>query len=478
MKQLLFFFLYIFAFITIPCAKGNAANPPDSISSVDYFIIRNIEFSGNKITKERIIQRELLFKENDTIPKNEISTVFEQSRLNLVNTSLFNIVHIDSVPVKNNPKLLDVKLDFTERWYIWPVPILEFADRNINEWLKKKDWRRVNYGMFLTWNNFRGRREKLILFTRFGYDQKYELSYQIPYINKKQTWGVGAAGGFAQNHEIAYNSVNNKEVYYREENESPKQEVFAYTEAYHRKGIHDMHWFKFQYTDLNVTDSVFIYNPDYSFSPFNNNKFFSLFYQYRSDYRDFKQYPLKGHYFDAMIEKKGLGFMAGQEVNILDLKANYRQYNQISDRFFWASGLSAKVSPIGSTQPYYYQQGLGYGRDFVRGYEFYVIDGQHYALMKNNLKFELVSMREFSLDFIPSDKFSKLYYAFYLNVFADFGYVIDHRNISTNPLANDIMAGYGIGLDFATYYDFVFRFEYTFNKMGESGFFISFMPSI
>ena len=373
---------------------------------------------------------------------------------------------------------MDVKLSFVERWYIWPVPILEFADRNVNEWLKKKDWSRINYGMFLTWNNFRGRREKVVLFTRFGFDQKYELSYQIPYINKKQTWGVGAAGGFAQNHEIAYNSIDNREVYYSDEKVSPKQEIFAYAEAYHRKGIHNMHWFKLQYVDLDVTDSVIVYNPDYSFGPFTKNKFISLFYQYRSDHRDFKQYPLLGHYFDAMIQKKGLGLMTGQEVNTLDIKANYRHYDNIAGRLYWASGLTGKVSPIGNSQPYYYQKGLGYGRDFVRGYEFYVIDGQHYALLKNNIKFELVSMREHSISFIRSEKFSKLYYAFYLNIFADFGYVIDDRNINTNPLADEILAGYGIGLDFATYYDFVIRVEYSFNKMGESGFFISFMPSI
>ncbi len=476
-KLLIFFFLFI-GFTVYSNTNMNPSLLPDSVVSTTYVIIRNIEFLGNKITKERIIRRELLFKENDTIPSDEISSIFKQSRQNLVNTSLFNIVHLDSLPVENSTFLLDVKLRFIERWYVWPVPILEFADRNINEWLKKKDWNRINYGMFLTWNNFRGRREKLILFTRFGFDQKYELSYQVPYINKKQTWGVGVAGGFAQNHEIAYNSINNREVYYRDENVSPKQETFAYTEAYHRKGIHNMHWFKLKYTDLDVTDSVIIYNPDYSFNPFTNNKFFSLFYQYRSDYRDFKQYPLKGHYFDATIDKKGLGFMAGQDVNTLDLKANFRKYNQIGGKFYWASGLTGKVSPIGNSQPYYYQQGLGYGRNFVRGYEFYVIDGQHYALLKNNLKFELISMREFSLDFIRTDKFSKLYYAFYLNVFADFGYVVDHRDISTNPLANDILTGYGIGLDFVTYYDFVVRFEYSFNKMGESGFFISFRPSI
>ena len=80
--------------------------------------------------------------------------------------------------------------------------------------------------------------------------------------------------------------------------------------------------------------------------------------------------------------------------------------------------------------------------------------------------------------FISTEKFNKLFYAFYMNVYADLGYVVDNRNINTNPLANDILTGYGVGLDFVTYYDFVLRLEYSFNKMGESGFFISFMPSI
>jgi len=98
--------------------------------------------------------------------------------------------------------------------------------------------------------------------------------------------------------------------------------------------------------------------------------------------------------------------------------------------------------------------------------------------LKNNIKYELVKMREMSFNFIGSEKFNKLYYAFYLNVFADFGYVSDNRNINTNPLSNQLLPGYGVGLDFVTYYDFVLRVEYSFNKMGESGFFISFMPSI
>jgi hypothetical protein len=232
------------------------------------------------------------------------------------------------------------------------------------------------------------------------------------------------------------------------------------------------------YTDLLISDSVLVFNPDYSYGPqYNRNKFFSFFYQYRSDYRDYKQYPLKGYYLDLNLDKKGLGIFKDPVVNSMSIKANFRKYYRIKGRFYYAAGISGKVSPIWE-QPYYYLSGLGYGRDFIRGYEYYVIDGQHYGLWKNNLKFELVPTRVQSFNFIPTDKFSKLYYAIYLNVYADLGYVFDNRNNVYNPLANELNYGYGFGLDFVTYYDFVLRLEYSFNKMGESGFFIHFMPSI
>ena len=458
-------------------------SPHDSLPSK--VIIRKITLTGNKITKERIIRRELLVKENDTIAVQDLSLALQQSRKNLINTSLFNFVTIDSIPVEGSTDQIDLNFEFIERWYIWPVPIFEFADRNFNEWLSKKDWSRLNYGLFLTWNNFRGRREKLIVYARFGYDQKYELSYQKPYINKKQTWGLGVAGGFSQNHEIAYNSfdtlvdppIGNNEVYFKSEIQYPRRKYYAYAETYYRKGIHNINLLKFGYTNLLVSDSVLVFNRDYTFESYTRNQFLGFYYQFRSDYRDYKQYPLNGYYFDAELDKKGLGFFTDPVVNTLSIKANFRKYFQIKGRLYFASGLTGKISPFWD-QPYYYLSGMGYGRDFIRGYEYYVIDGQHFGLLKNNLKFVLVPTRVKSFNFIPTDKFSKLYYAIYLNLFADFGYVVDNRKNVYNPLANEINLGYGIGLDFVTYYDFVVRLEYSFNKMGESGFFISFMPSI
>jgi hypothetical protein len=465
--------------------------PPDSVLKNGKIIIRHITFTGNKITKDRILQRELIVKENDTIALENLSAALQQSRKNLVNTSLFNFVTYDSLPVEGHPDQLDLNFEFIERWYVWPVPIFEFADRNFNEWFRKKDWSRLNYGLFLTWNNFRGRREKLIVFARFGYEEKYELAYQIPYINRKQTWGLGFSGGFSQNHEIAYNSFDtiydpengepelegNREFYYKSENLYPKKEYFAYAESYYRKGIHNLSWFKLGYTDLQLSDSVLFFNSDYSYGSATRNQFLSFYYQFRSDYRDYKQYPLNGYYFDCELDKKGLGFFNNPEVNSLSIKLNFRKYYRLKGRLYYAAGITGKISPFWH-QPYYYQQGLGYGRDVIRGYEYYVVDGQHFGVWKNNLKFELVPTRVKTFNFIPTEKFSKLYYAIYLNVYSDFGYSIDNRSNVYNPLSNEILVGYGIGLDFVTYYDFVIRFEYSFNKMGESGFFIHFMPSI
>jgi len=47
-----------------------------------------------------------------------------------------------------------------------------------------------------------------------------------------------------------------------------------------------------------------------------------------------------------------------------------------------------------------------------------------------------------------------------------------------NQLENSLLIGYGLGIDFVTYYDLVFRLEYSMNRMNEHGFFIHFMAPI
>jgi outer membrane protein assembly factor BamA len=476
--------IFLCFLVVIATGQETMVSAPDSIGGPNIYI-RNISFTGNKVTKDKIINRELLIKTDDEISRNELPDLISKSHQNLMNTSLFNFVTFDTARIEGSDSM-DVHVDFIERWYIWPVPIFEFADRNLSEWLRKMDWSRLNYGGILTWNNFRGRREKLLATAIFGYNQKLQLNYQIPFINKKQTLGLGFGIGYKRNHEIAFNSDNNKEIYFKTEDLFAKKEFYTQTEIFYRKSINNKHWGKISYSNIDVHDSVVILNPDYLFGEVSRNEFITVFYQFRSDFRDYQAYPLNGHYFDLEFEQKGFGIFGDPKVHSLLLRTNIRKYVNIKGRFYWSTGISLKTSPFWD-QPYYYQQGLGYGRDYVRGYEYYVMDGQHYGLLKNNLKFALIPQQVIKFNFIPTDKFNTLPIAFYLNAHIDLGYSYDKRDYIynplgppnfTNPLANELLVGYGVGIDFVSYYDFVFRLEYSVNKMGEGGFYIALRPPI
>ena len=120
--------------------------------------------------------------------------------------------------------------------------------------------------------------------------------------------------------------VGNREVYYKSEIQYPKKEYFAYAETYYRKGIHNVNCLNWVIRIYELSDSVLILNPDYSYGSSTRNQFLSFYYQFRSDYRDYKQYPLNGYYFDLEFDKKGLGFFKDPVVNSLSIKANFRKY--------------------------------------------------------------------------------------------------------------------------------------------------------
>ena len=175
--------------------------------------IRNILVEGNHVTRKNIILRELVFAPGDTIEKMELLPDFKRSRQNLLNLSLFNFVYLDARHYPGNE--IDVIITVQERWYIWPVPILEYADRNLSSFLENRDWNRINYGMWLKWNNFRGRNEMLAGKIRLGYKEQYALEYSKPNMGKKQNHRLSAGFNFNRQHEVGYITFDNRPLYYR-----------------------------------------------------------------------------------------------------------------------------------------------------------------------------------------------------------------------------------------------------------------------
>jgi outer membrane protein assembly factor BamA len=436
------------------------------------FIIDTIVLEGNSVTKAFIILRELTFRQGDTIAAEHLRSKYVSSRRNLLNTSLFNFVTVkDSVVSHDTPVRLQVRLDFVERWYIWPFPIFEISDRNFNTWWKNKNFDRLSYGIFLTKENNRGRMETLRLLLRFGYEESYELSYLIPYINKKQTFGAGLGVGWIQNHEVAYRTVNNKQEFVKDDEIYLFKNYYTYFHLTHRPSLDEYHFMQLKFNFFAFGDTLLKLNPNYSFDTLANNEYLTLSYRYILDYRDSKAYPLKGSIFIGNFSKSGFGILKTGNIGMMELMGSYRKYWETPFGIYASTDWTGKIS-TNRNQPYFYQEGLGFGRNFVRGYELYVIEGQSYILSKNTLKFPVIKPKERNIGFLQSERFGRIHYALYLNWFVDAGYTEAFRNYDNNDLSNSLLLGTGLGLDLVTYYDMVFRVEASINKSGETGVFI------
>jgi len=446
-------------------------------------VIGKISIEGNRITKPNIIYREIIIKEGDTLSNSTFKNKLEQSRLNLLNTSLFNFVNIDTTTdLSGNTNL---KFRMIERWYLFPFPIFEIADRNFNTWIAHRDWRRVNYGGNIKWSNLRGRMEVLNLLIRFGYDERYRLSYDIPYFNTKQTLGLTFTASINQNHEVAYVTQDNKQVFYRGEYHLLRNSLIS-TGINYRPSIFNYYSAIIGFSRYDYDSKLTELNTSYAPANANHlNLFVSTLY-YRYDHRDSKPYPLEGLYGDINLSSQIGKYNNNQTYDNGYVYANLSTYNRFNQRFSWSAGSTIKLSQNASA-PYFLDQGLGFRRDYVRGYEYYVVDGTNYFLFRTNLKYNLLKPQVRYLKITGTDKFDKFHYAAYFNIFADVGEVFSpaasevQAPLLTNtekPLNYTLLRGFGVGLDLVTYYDKVLRIEYSINHFGQGGLFIHFESSL
>jgi len=462
--------IIVFILIFLTWLKGSSQ---ESYRSNNSIIINEIKFSGNKRTREPVLIREIPFNKGDTLDTSAFNNMLIQTKLNLLNTSLFNFVDINTFIHENGNA--DVIINMIERHYIWPLPFFEIADRNFNTWIQKKDLSRTYYGVYLVVDNFRGRRESLKFLIKGGLDQSLGISYQTPNINKDKTIGLGLGFSIASTGDIAYNTAYDKQQFINVPGTRIKLTTHATIQATYRPDINNYHTLTGNHSTIWLADTVMVLNPQ--FAPSNQQQFFSLSYSYRNDHRDFRPYPLKGHYFECRLEKKGLGILNNEDVDILTAETVFRKYSNISNRFYIAAGFYGRLS-AGNKFLYNQKQILGFGNTFVRGYEYYTVNGLHTALARVNLKYEILPQKIIKLPIIKTEKFKTVPLAFYLNLYSDLAFVYDNNPNITNQMPNNELFGKGIGIDFVTYYDKILRVEYSFNGFNESGLFFHFISSL
>ena len=452
-------YLILFCFV---CLAGSSL-----FAQSDYYIVSDINITGNDKTNENVILRELNFAINDTISKIEIEDKMLICKNNLLKTTLFNFVKLDLIVSENN---LKVEIAVEERWYYWAYPIFEHADRNLSSFLYYRDLSKINYGAAFDWYNFRGKNETLRFKARLGYKEHYAISYNKTGFGKTRNSGFWISANYFRQKKTICNIVRNKPVYQINDNQYVKNAANLGVEYSYRPKLNYIFDIGVKYKStkllIDIADSwprIEPFNYTYNYV---NPKF-----RFRFDNRNNIAYPTEGVYFEI----KALCFIENTMFDIDKSISVNLQYNTnlISEKLFFRTEIASKQLFYHAFGTILFDEKLEFFKDFtIRGYEYFYFPGSSLNSVKNTFSYKLSSFKIHNLpDKLPKE-FSKTYSVVYLDVFADFAYTdvfADMQNLY-NPLNENLIYSFGAGVTLETYYDRLFQFHIVyngyFNKMG------------
>jgi outer membrane protein assembly factor BamA len=450
---------------------SEVASAQTNIRDSVFVHIDSIKLEGNHKTNSRLILRELEFKAGDSIPLSALSASFERNSQRVMNLNLFTAASINIIRWKKGNHLV-LRINLTETWYVFPIPVFALADRNFNVWWTEfhRSLRRVNYGIDLSHNNLTGLADVLKAHVEFGYHNTYSISYRLPPLNRDQTIRLQTGISFSRQHEITFNTIGDKVLFRKDPNIWLLTQLYSYVNLNWRPGLHTSQSFTLEYRDTRVADSISILNPDYFLSGQSRQHHFSLVYNLRSDHRDIQPYPLNGWLGALEIRQNGL--LPSDNLHLFRFFGEFHWYQPLVKNLFLETKFKGRFSLPRKKPPYYNNQALGYSGNFVRGYELYVTDGLDFGLIQTSFHYEIFN-RTFELGrYMPFKAFKTLPLKLYLTFNNDVGYSNEPFYAFDNPQTNRALYGYGVGLDIVAWYNKTFRFEYSRNDLGQGGLFV------
>lgn len=426
------------------------------------FEVGEIIVEGNKRTKPYIILRELPFQSGDSVNLPELVQGFEVARQQLMNTRLFNEVVVALKSFRGH--IVDVSIVVKERWYIFPLPYLKPIDRNLSEWAKQGyGTDRLNYGFKFTYYNFTGRNDKLRLWLVTGYTKQIQFQYDQPYADKTLKHGYKIGFSYSANREVNFATFKNQQQFV--DTLSGIKRWLGTLEYTYRPGLRTFHALKLGYSKVEVDPGILRLNPNYLGGTGNTISYPELTYSISHIHIDYIPYPLKGWMGEASLTKRGFN----ANTNLWELSARLNRAWPLGKK--WYFGLQGNgIFRFPGNQPFINSRMFGHGDMYLRGLEKYVIDGSAGILFRNTLRRELF---RFTIPtFLTSTSHDKIPFKIYAKSYVDMGYSKNSVFANNNSLTNRMLYTAGFGLDVVTFYDFIMRFDYSFNQLGQKGLFL------
>lgn len=362
---------------------------------------------------------------------------------------------------------MDILVDVKERWYYIMFPYLKPADRNWNVWLNdyNLDPGRVNYGLKFHGKNITGRNDRLNAWLINGFTQRMALNYYNPFSDNSLQRGWGFDVWYSRNREMNYATLGNKQQFFKDPDNFVRKQFYAGGLFSIRKGSINRHYFRFGVQSESISDTIFALNNQYLGKGRSSVQYPELRYTFHHFQLNYIPYPTKGHSYEFELLRRGLG----GSVDLTQLMFRASRYWEIPGKIYFGTSMESHLR-VPFNQPFFNTIMLGYNDSYLRGLEYYVVDGVAGGFVRNTIGKEILNFKVKTG--LKSKTHAYVPFKIYMKGYGDMGYVY-RKNISVdNRLNNKLLYTGGFGIDVVSFYDVVLRFEYSFNQLTEKGLFV------
>ena len=440
--------------------------------------IRAVVVDGNVRTKESIIERELGFtRDQPLIYSDSLLGIW---RMRLESTKLFNWVEITKNSIGDT-----LNVHVVERWYIWVKPEGGFLDRNFSEWWKNRDIQRLSIGATVYVNNILGQQGGFFVRQAKGFMAADGFGFQRPFLKYKNCNAWKFSLDNMRSRRAWINSENNQVVIKEHWGIRQQEQLIGIAEYKRRFEYKWQGVVRYKFARDYAAQDIEALNPQYFIAPLG---------VVNSQYEDWKQYThslvlgcIRDTRNQANYPTKGSEWKAGVSGGLQRCNNIAKPYGELDSKYrgFYTLGTHTSLAVLAQmryrfgTLGYILQRQMGYGMEYVRGYEAFVFDGAGVALGKAAWRYQLLGdQRSLKLRFLPS-AYEKVPIQCWFNIFADVGRTLSPYQIDRNPMSNQTLMSVGTGIDLLCYYDALARFDCSYNaNLGRLVFNVSFFHAI
>lgn len=428
--------------------------------------IRSIEIKGNIKTNPRLIRIEMDIEAGDKMGLTEWEEAKRRNRTLILNTQMFSEVVLNDYI---DGEFIDLEIVVEENRFYSLSPLFDMADRNFNVWWKEFGLapNRVSLGAKSLFLNPTGVSDFATLTLQLGYTRKFEAGYHRPYFNHNSEFGSIWKVLYTTSKQIAYTTSADKLIFNPGIADFITDRLefnYSLTWRGNRNTFHEM---LFSFRRFRIDEDVASLNVGY-FDEGLSQKTIDIEYKFRFDKRNYWIYPTSGYLIQGNIKKVGVGFLS--DVDLLWLRSHVAYYQRLSPRANLGWELTVSREMLGRPLSYFNRRAIGYNEDIVRGYETYVVDGRSFAILKQQLKYNLFNFKINVRNITQSKLLLDMYpFEIYGTLHADLGYVESKYIENDNMLQNRLLIGVGFGIEAVFRYKQVAFAHVSRNREGLTG---------